>query len=521
MGQFTDMLNSVTQAVPLGDSAGVVAGALAPPLNMKIYPQSIIACRGALGFLGAQKRDRYVGVIRTATAKLPEGFEGTGKSLTVAGEQFNVLIGERSFGNAKWLGQWVPGYAPAVVGVRKSFGCGDRLGLATPGHIRALPNSGMFPVLAQQSIREMTRTHRTPEAVMADAVWGAFQEGYLSGFGSDADHLKTAEDIDATAACGFTMFTIDPGDHVDDEADSASAADAEVKLEKLPWSDLETTLATARSDYVGKTFDLGGDVALSFDEETFARAAAKYGAAVAHTAAMYRHLSSVMNGTPFELEVSVDETATPTSACEHYFVAKELRRLGVEWTSLAPRFVGEFEKGVDYKGDAAAFGAALSEHVAIARALGPYKISFHSGSDKFAIYPIAARIAGDLVHVKTAGTSYLEALRAVAGVDPGLFREILAFALTRWDEDKATYHVSADPAVVPHPDGLADGELAGVLDLFDGRQVLHVTYGSVLTIKDGTAYRFRNRLLGALIDNEDEHYATVEAHIGRHVAPFK
>lgn len=188
---------------------------------------------------------------------------------------------------------------------------------------------------------------------------------------------------------------------------------------------------------------------------------------------------------------------------------------------LAPRFVGDFEKGVDYKGDLDFFRADFARHVAIARHFGGYKVSIHSGSDKFAIYPIVAELAGDLVHLKTAGTSYLEALRALAGIEPGLFREILAFALDRYPQDKATYHVSADPAKVPQPGALADGELAGVLDLFDSRQVLHVTFGSVLTTRDeGGRYRFRDRLLFALRANEEVYYGAVAEHLRKHVAPF-
>jgi hypothetical protein len=194
-------------------------------------------------------------------------------------------------------------------------------------------------------------------------------------------------------------------------------------------------------------------------------------------------------------------------------VASELKRLGVQWVSLAPRYIGRFEKGVDYIGDLAQFEAEFVKHVAIAHHLGPYKLSLHSGSDKFSIYPIIARHAGELVHLKTAGTSYLEALRAMANINPPLFREILAFAHERYDEDKATYHVSADPAKVPAPAQLADSELAGVLDLFDGRQVLHVTFGSVLD-------QFGQRLKEVLGQHEEAHYATLETHFRKHLTPF-
>ncbi|HSJ52399.1 MAG TPA: tagaturonate epimerase family protein, partial [Anaerolineae bacterium] len=216
----------------------------------------------------------------------------------------------------------------------------------------------------------------------------------------------------------------------------------------------------------------------------------------------------------FELEVSVDETETPTSPLEHFFVASELRRLGVEWVSLAPRYSGRFEKGVDYIGDLEALDRELAHHAAIARALGPYKLSIHSGSDKFSVYPLFARHAGELVHLKTAGTSYLEALRAIAGVEPSLFRQVLALALERYDVDRATYHVSAEAGRVPRPDELADDELAGVLDTFDGREVLHVTFGSALD-------RYGRRLLQVLDAHEEEHYAALETHFLRHLAAFK
>src|SRR5580700_7236301 len=117
---------------------------------------------------------------------------------------------------------------------------------------------------------------------------------------------------------------------------------------------------------------------------------------------------------PFEIELSVDETPEPTTLAEHFIIADQCVKSGIKIVSLAPRFIGEFEKGVDYKGDVAAFERSLADHTAIARLLGPYKMSLHSGSDKLSIYPSLARATGGLFHVKTAGTSYLEAVRVVA-----------------------------------------------------------------------------------------------------------
>jgi Tat protein secretion system quality control protein TatD with DNase activity len=176
---------------------------------------------------------------------------------------------------------------------------------------------------------------------------------------------------------------------------------------------------------------------------------------------------------------------------------------------------------VDYKGDLDEFKRTFKEHLAIARHFGPYKLSIHSGSDKFSIYEIVAREAGELVHLKTADTSYLEALRVTASKDAGLFRQILDFAFTRWEEDRATYHVSANLSRVPRPEDLKDEDLAGMLEQFDGRQLLHCTFGSVLTWKntDGS-YKFRDRLLLSLRRNEEAYYDALATHLGKHIAPF-
>src|SRR6476659_8854487 len=108
-----------------------------------------------------------------------------------------------------------------VLGLQPSFGFGDRTGLATPVHIEAMKRAGagMAPIFAQQSIREMARTGRTPRQVVNAAVSGIEQCGWNAPSGADADHLKTPADVDVTAAVGFTFYTIDPSDHVDGNAD--------------------------------------------------------------------------------------------------------------------------------------------------------------------------------------------------------------------------------------------------------------------------------------------------------------
>ncbi len=445
-------------------------------------------------------------------------FEGD----TVTSPASILLLGPLSPRNARAVRRHLPWLAPEPVGLHASVGMGDRLGLATPGHVLALRAAGssLTPVFAQQSIREMTRTGRSPQDVLDAATWGAFETGWRGGMGADADHLKSIADLDVCLEAGFTWFTIDPGDHVSPEADNAVPAAVRAAYEDLPWRDLEDSPAGLVRRYAGAVLDVEGHP-ITFDEETVLRAAVKYARAVAHVAALHRHLASRLAPRRFDLEVSVDETETPTSAAEHVFVAREMKRLGVRWTSLAPRFVGRFEKGVDYIGDLQSFERDVAVHAAIARFCGPYKLSLHSGSDKFSIYPAVARHTAGLVHLKTAGTSYLEALRAVALVDPSLFRDIYAFALARYDEDRASYHVSAVAGRAPAPGDLADGDLASVLDHFDARQVLHVTFGSVLTVADeGTGRRFQPRFMALLRSRPEVYAACLRDHFARHLAPF-
>jgi hypothetical protein len=398
------------------------------------------------------------------------------------------------------------------------------LGLATPGHIRAVRGWRVLPVLAQQSIREMVRTSRSPMDVLNDVSWAVFQEGYRGGFAADADHLKSVEDIKSTFEAGFTMYTIDPSDHVDDRSDSYSLKELKDRFKGLPWDELGCGKDEYPKIYVGKKFTVpdlerGRTIDLTFSDETLLRASVKYAAAIAYTARMHQYLKDLFGERPFDLEVSVDETETPTTPLEHIFIVSELRRLGVNFQGLALRFVGRFEKAVDYIGALDEFEETFRIHVLIARAYGPYKLSVHSGSDKFSIYPILGRLAADIIHLKTSGTSYLEALRIIARHDPGLFREIVKYSLSRFEEDRKAYHVSLDVSRIPSPDGVSDNSLEETfLGRDEGRQLLHITYGSVLTAKNECGgWLFRDRIKRLLIENEDEHYRIVAAHIRRHI----
>ncbi|GEM46325.1 tagaturonate epimerase family protein [Deinococcus cellulosilyticus] len=410
--------------------------------------------------------------------------------------------------NAKVLREILPNLKPQPLGLATSAGFGDRLGVATPGHVQALQAVGgrIRPIFAQQSIREMARTGRTPQQVLDDATWGAFQAGWTGTLGADADHLKTPEDIDRCAAAGFTFFTLDPSGHVDNAAGRDSAAVLQEKLGQLPWAALDTSETDLQRRYRALRLDLGHRT-LTLDEEAITRAAVKYLPAVQQIQALFQHLQG--KNIPFELEISVDEGDAPTTPAEHVFLASELKRLGVSWVSLAPRFIGSFEKGVDYIGDVDLLNLEMQDHALIARRLGPYKLSLHSGSDKFSIYPIAMHHTQGLVHLKTAGTSYLEALRVVAVTAPDLFTEMLEVAKQHFEEDRASYHISGKLDRVP----VQPGNLPALLDHFDTRQVLHVTFGTLLQ-------QFREPLMQLMEQHETLHLQGLREHFIRHLAPF-
>jgi hypothetical protein len=457
--------------------------------------------------------EERLAVLRPSTTPLPARFEG---ETTTHGDRL-LLVGPRSAANIQALRECLPWLRPRVLGLQTSAGFGDRLGLATPGHIRALRGVGgkIAPIFAQQSIREMGRTRRSPRQVVDDATWGIFSSGWREPFGADADHLKSRADVEECLPTGYTFWTIDPGDEVDVEAETAPVEALSRKVADLPWDVLEDTQSDFSRRYAGQAFDVEGIGRLEMDQTAALRAAAKYGRAIVLTSQLYRLLRERLGPDGWELEVAVDETQPVTTPLEHIYMASELRRLGVTWVSFAPRYLGEFEKGIDYAGDLPAFERYLTAHAAIARQFGPYKLSLHSGSDKFSIYDIAARQTRGLVHLKTAGVSYVEALRAIAAVDPSLFRSVYAYARDVFPQARIGYHISGRLERAPEPADVQDADLPGLLDQPDARQVLHVTYGQVLTHPS-----LADRLLTALRTHPDVYAAILDDHFARHLQPF-
>ncbi len=489
--------------------------------KIEIYSRSMTELNGTLFFIAKENNEKFLYLYYEKDDNtIVTQFEGTIYELKGAG---NSLIKKcnLSTNNRKVLQKHFEFTNPRIVGLVNSFGFGDRIGLANPAHIRSIGKSGFMPVLAQQSIRELTRTNRTPDEVINAAVWAVFQEGFTSGFSADADHLKTTDDIDLMIESGFRMFTFDPGEHVHNEADSISETQLTESIRFINWEGLFTDYLSLERNYVNTKFHISDELQLAANAIDVKRAVLKYGNALAHIKKMYDHLKLKYPNYESEVEVSVDETESVTSPFEHFFIVKELNRLGVKIVSLAPRFVGSFEKGIDYKGDLNLFKKEYLKHLQITQYFGNYKLSLHSGSDKFSIYKIVGEINQGVTHVKTAGTSYLEALKVVAITEPELFKEILDYSILLFETEKKSYHVSADVSKVKSSKEYSNKESLKLFENNDCRQVLHVTFGKILTDKnkDGE-FIFKNRLIECLKNNEEIHYNILIEHFQKHLTPF-
>lgn len=473
-----------------------------------VYPNSIKVKGEACFFIAKHNKNKFLIIYGNDAAAY--GFNGS--SFVIGGIPGKIC--NLDVKNCKVLHEVFPFTRPSCQkGHNISLGLGDRLGLASAGHIRLIRNYDVFPVLAQQSIRELNLTGRTYEDVLCAASWSVFQEGYTKGFGADGDHLKHPDEVLMAINSGFTMITLDCSEHIDNTAAVLDASGVNQKYALIP---LELRL-DLESRYQGKEFNLKSGTSISFSSAVeFKRAVLVYLGAIKFAADIFNSVIKAC-GKSIDFEISIDETSTPTSPESHYFVASELIRGGVEITSLAPRFCGTLEKGIDYKGDVLQFEREFAIHAKIAEHFG-YKISVHSGSDKFSIFPFIGKHSMQRYHLKTAGTNWLEAVRIIALKDPQLFRRIYKFAVSRLEEAKKYYHISADPGNVSDIDTLSDSELPELLNCNDSRQILHITYGLILNERnEKSQFIFKDEIFHVLNEFEEDYYKALESHIGKHL----
>lgn len=469
------------------------------PADFDVYPQSIhIAPDGSAVFMVRGSKVDFL-VAQSDSMFVGETF------FNAAGTR--CVKAPLSHENACALRRLFPFTAPTpVLREKRTVGVGDRLGIATPGHIRVFEKYDAFPVFAQQSIRELNLTGRDYENVLDCVTFSVFREDYQRGFGADGDHLKTPQEVEYALNCGYTMITLDCSEHIRNDVSAMTDAEVDAVYNKD---------AVLEEAYLNSAFPVSADVTLTFDVASFKRMTIIYGKAISFASEIYHAYIAARPDVDFE--ISIDETSTPTTPLQHYFVANELKKRGVQFATMAPRFCGEFQKGVDYIGDVEQFRREFAEHAAIADYFG-YKISVHSGSDKFSIFAIVGELTHGHFHVKTAGTNWLEAMRVVSMTDPALYREIHKYALTVFEQAKKYYHVTTDLTRIPDVDTLSDAELPELFKQNDARQLIHITYGLILNEKNtDESFRFRDKLYHLWRENALFYADMLESHIGRHL----
>ncbi len=455
------------------------------PREYGVLPRSVHRAGDALVYLARKDGKEFLVIKRNGAAEtLPEDHRA-----------------------AALLREAFPFTAPSrVLGERCTIGVGDRLGLACSGHLRVFEKYDAYPVLAQQSIRELTLTGRSFNDVLDCVTFAVFREDFQKKWGADGDHLKQFYEIEYALGCGYTMITLDCSEKIFGGAAHMTAG--EVAAAYTPQPEME-------SAYLGRSFDLGGGLEITFDETELKRSSLIYGKAIGFIDEVYRRY--IENNPNVDFEISIDETETPTTPHQHFFVANELRRRGIKIQTMAPRFCGEFQKGIDYIGDLDQFDREMKTHCAIADHFG-YKISVHSGSDKFSAFPSIGRNTRGHLHLKTAGTNWLEAAKLVAMKDPSLYREMHKFALRAFPEAQKYYHVTTDLTKIPDVDKLSDSELPVLFNNNDSRQLIHITYGLILGAKDGAGCPlFYDRLYALWAEYADEYSDLIFEHIGKHL----
>lgn len=301
--------------------------------EVKVYPRSITESGSTKLVMIKINQTKYV--LAVGEGPLYNELQGTeeegGKKCPLTHE--NRLI----------LNKYLDYTVPRAFGTQvATFGLGDRLGIASPGHIQTIRGRAVYPILAQQSIRELNLTGRDYKQVVDAACFAVFQEGFKDGFGADGDHLKVEQDIEMALELGFTMLTLDCSEKIDNSVEGASAAEQEEKYAKLP----EELRNHYESRYLNQTFQVA-DTVISFSRETLIKNVLIYSAAIDYME--HIHNNYIKNASrEVDFEISIDETATATAPESHFFVAQELYDRGLAIFSMAPRFCGEFQKGIDY-----------------------------------------------------------------------------------------------------------------------------------------------------------------------------
>lgn len=369
-----------------------------------------------------------------------------------------------------------------------SLGVGDRFSHEGKAQLKAIMKANeagleIVPVW-NKSNREHTYVHSTPVDTRKEADEAVKALGYKGQYLVDADHINLNTVAPFVQVSDF--FTLDVAAYIGKES---------------PKTEIEAFLSSCQK-YIGRLSIPGMAEPLDITRELIEEIAGKFLAATQQASEIYNYLRKEKGEGNFITEVSMDEVETPQTPIELLFILKMLADKGVPAQTIAPKFTGRFNKGVDYVGNLDQFAKEFEEDVLVidyaVKEFGlpkELKLSVHSGSDKFSIYPIMAKIIKKYdkgLHLKTAGTTWLEEVigLAIAG-DDGLdaAKKIYAASHDRKEELCAPYAdvIDIDASKLPSIDEVKEwsGEkFANTLRHIPGhpdynpnfRQLIHVAY---------------------------------------------
>lgn len=342
-----------------------------------------------------------------------------------------------------------------------TFGMGDRFAHEGPAQLKAILQARqaglpLFPAW-NKSNREHTIIHSRPDDLRAEADAAVQALGWTEDYFVDADHINL-KTVDAFIA-GSNFYTIDVADYSGKPAEAAAVA-AFVK-------EMGRYAGSLQIPGISRPFEL--------TREVIAAAAGKFLLAMQEAGKIHRHIAEKKGKDNFVAEVSIDETDAAQTPVELFLILAMISREGIPAQTVAPKFTGRFNKGVDYVGDLARFEREFDEDLfVIAHAIKEFglpetlKLSVHSGSDKFSLYPIINRLIKEHdagLHVKTAGTTWLEEVIGLAeagGEGLRIAQEVYAGAYDRFEELTGPYAtvINIEKGKLPTPAEVAGWDSA-------------------------------------------------------------
>ena len=338
-----------------------------------------------------------------------------------------------------------------------SFGLGDRFAQQGEAQLQAILKAKEAGVeitpIWNKSNREHETLNSSPHELRAEANAAVQSLGWKGDYLVDADHIDL-ENVDRFIEAS-DFFTIDVADFIGQPA-------AEEDIHRFIRENKES-LGTFNIPGIEKPFSL--------DESLLQKTAQTFLLACQEAARIYRHIETKKGAGNFITEVSMDEVEEPQSPVELYFILQMLAQLGIPAQTIALKFTGNFYKGVDYEGNIMQFSKEFAEDLLVIRyAVEKFglpdnlKLSIHSGSDKFSLYGPIRKILREQdagIHIKTAGTTWLEELIGLAeagGEGLDMAKEIYAEALSRYEELTSPYSpvLNIDKHKLPDPEKVKD-----------------------------------------------------------------